>query len=53
MALGVGVAVAGVVTSFHADTPSGGTIVVLAIVVFLLALAATGVRRKVTARTAG
>jgi zinc transport system permease protein len=50
MALGVGVAVAGVVTSFHADTPSGGTIVVLAIAVFVVALAAAGVRRRVTAR---
>ena len=51
MVLGVAVAVAGVVVSFHADTPSGGTIVVLAIAVFLLALAATGVRRAVTARS--
>jgi zinc transport system permease protein len=50
MALGVVVAVAGVVVSFQADTPSGGTIVVLAIVVFLVALAVTGVRTKVTGR---
>jgi zinc transport system permease protein len=50
MALGVVVAVAGVVASFQADTPSGGTIVVLAIMVFLVALAVTGVRRKVTGR---
>ncbi len=36
------VAIAGVVVSYHADTPSGGTIVVLAIAVFLVALALVG-----------
>jgi zinc transport system permease protein len=50
MALGVVIAVAGVVASFQADTPSGGTIVVLSIIVFLVALAVTGVRTKVTGR---
>jgi zinc transport system permease protein len=46
MAIGVVVAIAGVVTSYHADTPSGGTIVVLAIGVFLATLAAVGVVRR-------
>ena len=52
MAIGVIVAVAGVVVSFYADTPSGGTIVVLAIAVFLLALAVAAVLRRVPARAA-
>ena len=46
MGIGVVVAIAGVVTSYHADTPSGGTIVVLAIGVFLATLAAVGVVRR-------
>jgi zinc transport system permease protein len=46
MAIGVAVAIAGVVVSYHADTPSGGTIVVLAIAVFLIALALVGVLRR-------
>lgn len=37
MAIGVVAATSGVMVSFHADTPSGGTIVVLAVGVFLLA----------------
>jgi zinc transport system permease protein len=35
MAIGVIVGIAGVIISFHAYTPSGATIVVLAIMVFL------------------
>lgn len=46
MAIGVAVAIAGVVVSYHADTPSGGTIVVLAIAVFLVALAVVGALRR-------
>lgn len=53
MAIGVVVAVAGVITSYHADTPSGGTIVVLAIGVFLGTLVAAGtVKRMVAPRRA-
>lgn len=42
--VGVVVSVAGVVASFYADTPSGGTIVLLAIAVFLLVAVGTSVR---------
>jgi zinc transport system permease protein len=49
MAIGVAVAIAGVVVSYHADTPSGGTIVVLAIAVFLVALVLVGALRRGTA----
>ena len=42
MAIGVVVGIAGVIISFHADTPSGATIVVLAIAVFLVTLAVVG-----------
>jgi zinc transport system permease protein len=48
MAIGVVVAIAGVVVSYHADTPSGGTIVVLAIAVFLVALVVVGALRRGT-----
>jgi zinc transport system permease protein len=43
LAMGIGtvVAVAGVVTSFYANTPSGGTIVLLAIGLFALTVAGT------------
>lgn len=44
--LGVVVSVAGVVTSFYADTPSGGTIVLFAIAAFVLAALANGVRSR-------
>ncbi|HRE03669.1 MAG TPA: metal ABC transporter permease [Ilumatobacteraceae bacterium] len=45
MVIGVGVAVCGVFVSFYADTPPGGTIVLLAIGVFALAfLGATAAR---------
>jgi zinc transport system permease protein len=42
--IGVVASVAGVAGSFYADTPSGGTIVLVAIAIFLLALAASAVR---------
>jgi zinc transport system permease protein len=45
MALGVVVGLAGIIISFHADTPSGATIVVLAIAMFLVTLAAVGAGR--------
>jgi zinc transport system permease protein len=44
MALGLAVSVSGVVTSYYADTPSGGTIVLLAIGLFVLASALRAVR---------
>lgn len=44
--IGVGVAVGGVALSFEADTPSGGTIVLLAIALFVLATAGAGLRRS-------
>jgi zinc transport system permease protein len=43
--LGVAVSVVGVVASFYADTPSGGTIVMLSIGVFLGALGVRALRR--------
>jgi zinc transport system permease protein len=46
MALGVLVALAGVVVSFYANTPSGGTIVLLAIALFAVAVAGTAARRR-------
>jgi zinc transport system permease protein len=45
VAAGVVVSVAGVIVSFYADTPSGGTIVVLAIGLFAVTLLAGGLRR--------
>lgn len=47
-ACGVGLvcSTGGVVTSFYADTPSGGTIVLLAIGVFALAVAVAALRRR-------
>jgi zinc transport system permease protein len=44
MAIGLVVSVGGVTTSYYADTPSGGTIVLLAIGLFVLASAFTAVR---------
>jgi zinc transport system permease protein len=46
MVIGVVVSVVGVVVSFYADTPSGGTIVLLAIAVFVVALAGTAVLHR-------
>jgi zinc transport system permease protein len=50
MTLGVLVAVTGVATSFYADTPTGGTIVLLAIGIFVVATAAVAVRRRLRSR---
>jgi zinc transport system permease protein len=47
MAIGVVVSVAGVTTSFYADTPSGGTIVLLAIGLFATVASGTAVLRAV------
>jgi zinc transport system permease protein len=44
VAVGVAVALAGVSTSFYTDTPSGGTIVLFAIGVFLVVAVGTAVR---------
>lgn len=51
-AVGIGVvsSVGGVVTSFYADTAAGGTIVLLAIALFLVAAAASVAWRTATAR---
>ncbi len=49
LAIGFAVSLAGVVVSYYIDTPSGGTIVLLAIGVFAVTVAAQGVRR--TGRT--
>ena len=50
MVIGLGVGLSGVVTSYYADTPSGGTIVLIAIALFVLAAAfravRTGMRRQ-------
>lgn len=51
IAIGVLVSVAGVVVSYHADTPSGGTIVLLAVALFVLAVLASALRRLRRART--
>ena len=51
-AIGVAVSVAGVSTSFYSDTPSGGTIVLFAIALFVLVAAATGMRDRRRLRAA-
>jgi zinc transport system permease protein len=43
-AIGLAVAIAGVTTSYYADTPSGGTIVLFAIAVFIATAAARAAR---------
>jgi zinc transport system permease protein len=48
--IGAVCSVGGVVTSFYANTPSGGTIVLLAIALFLAASSYSTVRRRVTGR---
>lgn len=48
--IGIVCAVGGVVTSYQLDTPSGGTIVLLAIAVFVLLALAAGVIGRVQAR---
>jgi zinc transport system permease protein len=45
LAIGFLVALGGVVLSYYVDTPSGGTIVLLAIALFGITVAAQGVRR--------
>jgi zinc transport system permease protein len=49
--LGSLVSVAGVIASYYLDTPSGGTIVLVAIAVFVIALAGVGVGGRVLRRT--
>ncbi len=48
--VGVGVSLSGTVTSFYADTPSGGTIVLMAIAAFLLATLGASASRAAHAR---
>jgi zinc transport system permease protein len=50
MAIGVTVSVSGVVVSFHANTPSGGTIVLLAIAVFAVTVAGSVLLRRRSVR---
>ncbi|WP_426572654.1 metal ABC transporter permease [Aquihabitans sp. McL0605] len=50
--IGVVVSVAGVTTSFYSDTPSGGTIVLFAIGLFLLVAGGTAVRDRSRERSA-
>ncbi|MFZ0323738.1 MAG: metal ABC transporter permease [Actinomycetes bacterium] len=50
MAIGVVVSVTGVVVSFVANTPSGGTIVLLAIAVFAITVTGTAVMRRTSRR---
>jgi zinc transport system permease protein len=44
--LGVAVSVAGVATSFYTDTPSGGTIVLIAVALFALTAGASTIRHR-------
>lgn len=46
--IGLGVSVAGVTTSYYADTPSGGTIVLFAIAVFSVIVATRAARRALS-----
>lgn len=46
VAIGVAVSLAGVSTSYYADTPSGGTIVLIAIALFAVTAAATAARER-------
>jgi zinc transport system permease protein len=46
VAVGLVVSISGVVVSFYADTPSGGTIVLLAIGLFIVVLIASAVRHR-------
>jgi zinc transport system permease protein len=48
MVIGLLVSTSGVVTSFYTDTPSGGTIVLMAIGAFVVVAAATALRTRVT-----
>ncbi len=51
VAVGVVCSLGGAVLSFYADTPSGGTIVLVAIALFLVVAVVDLVRRRVLART--
>ena len=51
VAVGVVCSLGGAVLSFYADTPSGGTIVLVAIALFLIVAVVDLVRRRVLART--
>jgi zinc transport system permease protein len=44
--IGVVVSVAGVTTSFYQDTPSGGTIVLFAIALFVMVAAGSGLQER-------
>jgi zinc transport system permease protein len=44
--IGVVVSVAGVTTSFYQDTPSGGTIVLFAIALFVVVATVSGLRER-------
>lgn len=46
MAIGLVVSVGGVATSYYANTPSGGTIVLLAIALFVLTVTGSAVRQR-------
>jgi zinc transport system permease protein len=46
MLIGLVVSLSGVVTSFYANTPSGGTIVLMAIAAFVLVAGGTGIRTR-------
>ncbi|HEX2577968.1 MAG TPA: metal ABC transporter permease [Aquihabitans sp.] len=48
--LGTAASVTGVTTSFYADTPSGGTIVLVAIAAFVVVALAAGLRGRATRR---
>ncbi|MBL8929262.1 MAG: metal ABC transporter permease [Kineosporiaceae bacterium] len=52
VAVGVGVGLGGTTASYYLNTPSGGTIVLLAIAVFLVATLTTAARRAVHSRRA-
>jgi zinc transport system permease protein len=49
VAIGAAVAVAGVAASYYLDTPSGGTIVLLAIALFAITLTGGAIRHRVSA----
>lgn len=50
MAIGLGCSLAGVTASYYLDTPSGGTIVVLAIIIFAVVSLVTYLRERVHRR---
>lgn len=52
IAIGVAVSLAGVIVSYHADTPSGATIVLLAVGLFVVALLVSRLGRRRSRRAA-